>query len=188
MHYNVYWNSTHTFRNYFMFVNDFFIQTTGTAMGSPMAPNYANLYVKQYSILSKNIYCLTLLYGNGSFMVFLLYGGVMQNSSRHSMLFLTLVLSTWDLLCNLAHVKSVSLIFWLCVDNVLYTDIYRKPTDRNSLLRADSGHQLPLKNSFPYSQFCRIKIICQKQSDFERNMSEMQRNFKDSGYKMVRLK
>ena len=30
--------------NYFMFLNDFFIQMKGTAMGSPMAPNYANLY------------------------------------------------------------------------------------------------------------------------------------------------
>ena len=84
-------------------------------------------------------------------------GGVMPKSSRHSMLFLNLVLIIWDLLCNLTRVKSVSLIF--CEDNVLYTDLYRKPTDRNSLLRADSCHPLPLKNSLPYSQFCRIKII-----------------------------
>jgi hypothetical protein len=31
--------------NYFMFLNYFFIQTKGIAMGSPMAPNYANIYV-----------------------------------------------------------------------------------------------------------------------------------------------
>ena len=29
--------------DYFMFLNVFVIQTKGTAMGSPMAPNYANL-------------------------------------------------------------------------------------------------------------------------------------------------
>jgi hypothetical protein len=43
----------------------------------------------------------------------------------------------------------------LCEDNVLY----KKPTDHNSLLRADSCHPLPLKNSLPCSQFCRIKRI-----------------------------
>lgn len=42
-------------RNYFMFQNNFFIQMKGTAMGSPMAPNYANMYVrymKKQSILN----------------------------------------------------------------------------------------------------------------------------------------
>ncbi len=45
--------------------------------------------------------------------------------------------------------------------NILHTDLFTKPTARNSLLRADSCHPLPLKNSLPYSQFCRINRILQ---------------------------
>lgn len=33
--------------NYFKFEEDFYLQIKGTAMGSPFAPNYANLYVGQ---------------------------------------------------------------------------------------------------------------------------------------------
>jgi hypothetical protein len=127
--------------------------------------------------------CLTSLFWRGILMIFLFYGGVMQNSSRNIP-----VLSIWELLCNLTHVKSVSLIFWSCHDNVLYTDLYRKPTDRNRLLRADSCHPLPLKNCLSYSQLCWMKRMCKKQSDFDQNMAEAQRKWKErGGTKKVRL-
>ena len=34
--------------NYFFFRGVFFLQTKGTAMGSTMAPNYANLYLGMF--------------------------------------------------------------------------------------------------------------------------------------------
>ena len=47
--------------NYFKFLNYFFIQMKDTAMGSPMAPNYANLhvgYMEKQSVLNpfKNVF------------------------------------------------------------------------------------------------------------------------------------
>jgi hypothetical protein len=134
--------------------------------------------------LSKMFSCLRSLFGNGILMICLFYGGVMQNSSRRSMLFLTPVLSIWDLLCNLIHVKSVFMIFWSCVKIMFYTLIF---TGNRLIVTVRWGlivvNHFPWKNSLPYSQFWLIKIICKKQLDFDRNMAKTQRKFKERGYK-----
>ena len=137
--------------NYFMFLNDFFIQTKGTAMGSNMAPNYAIcMWVtwrnSLFSILSKMFSCLTSLFGNGILMIFLFYVWVMQNRSRHSR---TPVLIIWDLLCNLIHLKSVFLIFWSCVKIMFYTLIFT-----GSLLIVTVCWELIVVTHFPW------KIVC----------------------------
>ena len=56
-------------------------------------------------------------------------------------------------------------IFWIfsslrSMDIYLSTDLYCKPTDRNSLLRADSFHPTPLKKGLTISQFYRMFRIC----------------------------
>ena len=67
-------------------------------------------------------------------------------------------------------------------EHSFYTDLYTKPTDRNTLLKANSYHPLPLKNSLPYSQFCRLKRICKKESDFQLHLTETQNKFRKRGY------
>ncbi len=45
---------------------------------------------------------------------------------------------------------------YVCIDdNILFTTLYRKSTDRNSILHAKSFHHIPLKKGLPYSQFLR---------------------------------
>ena len=65
----------------------------------------------------------------------------------------------------------------------LYTDLYTKPTDSNTLLKADSYHPLHLKNSLPFSQLCRVKRICTRENDFDRNAEMMLNKFRTRGYK-----
>ena len=67
-------------------------------------------------------------------------------------------------------------------EHSFYTDLYIKSTDRNTLLKANSYHPLPLKNSLPYSQFCRLKRICKKESDFQLHLTETQNKFRKRGY------
>lgn len=64
----------------------------------------------------------------------------------------------------------------------LYTDLYTKQTDRNTLLKADSYHPLFLKNSLPYSQFCRVRRICKNDMDFTQNLKKTQQKFRMRGY------
>lgn len=52
-----------------------------------------------------------------------------------------------------------------------------------TLLCADSMHPLPLKNGLPYSQLCRVKLICGHQTDFDSNAKKMTDKFKMRGYK-----
>ncbi|CAB1320281.1 unnamed protein product, partial [Coregonus sp. 'balchen'] len=80
--------------------------------------------------------------------------------------------------------KKNYLDLWILKENdTLHTDLYTKPTDRNSLLRVDSMHPLPLKNGLPYSQLCRVKRICGHQSYFDSNAKKMTDTFKMRGYK-----
>ena len=75
----------------------------------------------------------------------------------------------------------------ICESNTLHPDLFTEPTAPNSLLRADSRHPLPLKNSLPYSQFCRVKRICSRKSDFDKNMAEMKNKFSVRGYKSTHI-
>lgn len=55
---------------------------------------------------------------------------------------------------------------WIIKENdALHSDLYTKSTNRNTLLRTDSMHPLPLKNGLSYSQLCTVKCNCGQPSD-----------------------
>lgn len=64
----------------------------------------------------------------------------------------------------------------------LHTSIFRKTTDRNTILRPDSFHPSWLKNNIPFGQFQRLKRICDTEEEFERNAQDMHQRFKTRGY------
>ena len=67
-------------------------------------------------------------------------------------------------------------------ENNLYTDLYVKPTDTNSYLKFNSAHPPRCKESFPYSQFLRIKRICTNEEDYIKHPSEKEKEFLEKGY------
>ncbi|XP_048085618.1 uncharacterized protein LOC125284521 isoform X2 [Alosa alosa] len=73
----------------------------------------------------------------------------------------------------------------ICVDTEggLHTSIYRKPTDRNTILRADSFHPANLISNIPYGQFQRLRRICDSDNDFEVQSTDIYERFKQRGYK-----
>ena len=174
--------------NYFMFQNDFYLQKKGVAMGSNMSCNFASLYVgylEKTKILNSVV--------NPFFPNLLVYRRYVDD-------IFCLFKGSADLLhgfCNFLNSASEHLRFtvnfdlhkvsfldtWIIrKDDMLYTDLYTKPTDRNSLLRADSCHPLPLKNSLPYSQLCRLKRICKDPNSFSEHSGIMIDKFRERGY------
>ena len=71
----------------------------------------------------------------------------------------------------------------VCVsDNKLTTDLYTKPTDRNTYLPFDSAHPNHCMRGLPYGQFLRIRRICSKDDDFKRHASKKAAQLLQHGY------
>jgi hypothetical protein len=67
-------------------------------------------------------------------------------------------------------------------NNRLTTDLYTKPTDTHSYLRYDSAHHPSCKKTLPYSQFLRLRRICNNDQLFEQHANEMHTHFVNQGY------
>lgn len=65
----------------------------------------------------------------------------------------------------------------------LSTDLYRKPTDRNTLLKGDSFHPRPLIKSLHMSQLSRIRRICSSDASYQKETTDLTQRFKERGYK-----
>ncbi len=60
--------------------------------------------------------------------------------------------------------------------------MFRKLTDKNTLLSADSHHPLPLKKGLPLSQLYRLKHICDSEEEFEKQSIILKNRFCSRGY------
>ena len=64
----------------------------------------------------------------------------------------------------------------------IQTAVFRKPTDQQTYLYAQSNQYKSLKDSIPYSQALRIKAICSATSEFSKNCDIITKRFKQRGY------
>ncbi|CAJ0954263.1 unnamed protein product [Ranitomeya imitator] len=173
--------------NFFIFEDDFFLQTCGTAMGSNVAPAYANLYMDRFE--------RDFVYTNPGFQqhalawyryiddVFCVWRGN-----------LTSLLEFYDTINTVRPELSFTLVHHsnevtfldtkIIKDSIgnLSTDIFTKPTDCNSLLLYNSCHPRSTKNSLPRSQFKRVTRIVSNPSTLESRLHEMSDKFKARQY------
>ncbi|CAJ0924715.1 unnamed protein product [Ranitomeya imitator] len=150
--------------NFFLFEDKFFLQTRGTTMGSNVAPPYANCYMADYE--------KTAIYTNDLFQtharvwkryiddIFCIWDGP-EETLKTFFLFLK---SSWPGLdftmsYNLKEINFLDTLVCKNEEGELSTDLFTKPTDRNSLLHYHSFHPTRMKNSIPKSQFKRVQRI-----------------------------
>ena len=175
--------------NFFLFGNSFYLQTSGVAMGSRMSPSFASLYVGHFEqdvIFNNKVNPYIGYISNWKRYlddIFFIWSGsenslnefhqFMNSQNRH--LKFTMA----------ANSKEMNFLDILIVkeDKKLKTNLYRKPTDRNSLLHGDSYHPLSLKRNLPISQFNRIRRICSSDEDYNIQAREMSDRFQKRGYK-----
>ncbi|CAB1353587.1 unnamed protein product, partial [Coregonus sp. 'balchen'] len=175
--------------NNFLFRGGFFLQTKGTVMGSTMAPNYANLYL---GMLEKQVMLnpdlnpflsnilLILRYLDDIFVIYtgtqgelLEFHAYLNSMNEHLHFTINYDLSPIRFLDVMVIKDKTS----------LSTDLYRKPTDRNTLLRGDSFHPSPLIKSLPISQFSRIRRICSSDASYQKQTTDLTQRFKERVYK-----
>ncbi len=174
-------------RNFFMFENDFFLQVRGAAMGSRMAPNYVGLFMGLFE--QDQVFALTnpflphiRLWRRYVDDIFLLWTGNQQELNEFFQ---------WINTCNRSlkftmssNIKEINYLDILIKreEKGFQTSVYKNPTDRNALLRADSFHPPALKRSLPISQYNRIRRLCSDDTDYEHQVDLLDMRFKERCY------
>ena len=170
--------------NNFRFDNKEFLQVGDTAMGTKLAPSFANLFMGHleeqfvYSYHLKPFIWKRFIddiffvwtYGPKELELFVQY----LNNCHHSIKF-TLESST-------EHVNYLDINISKNTNGCITTKLYCKPTDSHNYLLFSSEHPRHILNGIPYSQFVRVKRLCSKQEDFLSNCYMLSAHFARRGY------
>lgn len=129
----------------------------------------------------------TLSSGDVTLMVFVCFGLVQSQIWKSSMFIWITLTPTLNYLWNTVKIILLSLTLFKDDHGALHTSVFRKPTDRNTILHARSFHPKWLKENVPYGQFQRVRRICDLDNSFECKAKEMTSRFKERGYKNTTL-
>ena len=156
--------------NNFQFNDTNYLQIGGTAMGTRLAPSFANLYM--YHFEDKFVYPYHLQpqvwyrYIDDVFMIWDYGKDELDKFVTH--LNMCNANITFSSEISPTHLSFLDLKVKL-IENQLVTDLYTKPTDRNTYLPYNSAHPQHCMRGLPYGQFLRISRICSNNEDFEKH-------------------
>lgn len=173
-------------KNYFKFQDQYYLQQRGSAMGSPVAPNYANLFMGKFELdlmynhnpYSKFIKCYWRYIGD---LFFIWSGNADDLKEFHAFMNSRMESIKFTLCYDLERISFLDVMVKKEGSSV-YTEVYQKETDRNTFLQFSSYHSPALKRSLPYSQLLRIKRICNSEDSFESQVNDLCDSFKARGY------
>ncbi|XP_041428559.1 uncharacterized protein LOC121396962 [Xenopus laevis] len=178
-------------RNYFRFNSDFYLQIQGTSMGANMAPAYANIYMHLFEhmyVLNHPVYTKYIAvwrrYVDDMFMVWTGTEELLQEffgylNSVHDTIQFTMNIGPQTV--NYLDVQVT------LTENGFITDLYKKPTDRNNLLRRDSFHPVGVTKGLPKSQFIRARRITATDELYNNQAEELIEKFCARGYERREL-
>ena len=171
--------------NNFIFNGLNYIQINGTAMGTCMAPNYANLFMG--SLETKFLdSCLIkptkwLRYIDDIF--------ILWNSGRDKLLEFISSANSFHPSIKFTFEISDKVINFLDLtinktdENRLETDVYSKPTNAHLYLHYSSCHPRHTKNSLPYSLAYRLLRICSTNNLLTKRLEELKQFLLNRNYK-----
>ena len=169
--------------NNFEFNKTHYTQISGTAMGTRVAPSYANIFMAKFeheNVYPHRTHCLVWWrYIDDIFAIFNteidnINGFVHRLNQCHPTIKFTSEIS--DSSINFLDATIVK------VGNKLSIKSFTKPTDANNYLLYDSCHPQHCKDSLPYSQFLRIRRLCSNMTDFDKKVIDMGKHFLRRGY------
>ncbi|XP_071150518.1 uncharacterized protein [Mytilus edulis] len=176
-------------KNNFTFDGDHYLQVNGTAMGTKMAPSYANIFMGK---LEKQL-LETSVEKPLSWFRFIDDVDMKWNKSDEDLdTFITHANNIHPSI-KFTHEKSKSKIAFLdtsssLTEGIISTDLYSKPTDTHQYLSPKSCHPAHLTKSIPYSQALRVKRICSNTETTKRQLRKLETRLKKRGYKHRNIK
>ncbi|XP_074828142.1 uncharacterized protein LOC141998984 [Natator depressus] len=175
--------------NYFTFGDNVYLQISGTAMGTRMAPQYANIFMtdlEQRFLSSRPLTPLLYLSYIDDIFIIWTHGKEALEEFHHDF-------NNFHPTINLSLVQSTQEIHFLDTtmlinDGHINTTLYQKPTDRYSYLHASSFHPDHTTRSIVYSQALRYNRICSNPSDRDRHLQDLYQAFLQLQYPPVEVK
>ncbi|XP_042333917.1 uncharacterized protein LOC121936109 [Sceloporus undulatus] len=162
-------------------------------MGCKFAPELANLFMdnfeQQHILNEDNIYKTNILeFKRYLDDIFIIWNGS-ENELFNFQQSINSVHNTIKFELNFDNAKINFLDVLVVKKGVLLeTDLYRKETDTNSLLRYDSFHPRHMKQNLPYSQFLRLRRNCSGLMEFDKHAKTLIEQFVVRGYPKKSLK
>ena len=174
----------------FEFDSEYYIQKKGVAMGTKMGPCYACLFVGYVEVKM-------LLTYTGTKPIVLRryiddYIGISTSTKKELEDLMQYVndfhpsLSyTYDISDTSVNFLDISISM---TQRGLTTDISYKDTDTHSYLRYELAHPPSCRKGIPYSQFIRLRRICNNDHTFERRSDEMSEFLTQRGFPVNTIK
>lgn len=177
--------------NYLSFGDSTWRQISGTAMGTPMAVVFANLYLlvlewETYDILKQQpTFVKPLLFGRFIDDLFLI-----STDEENGLLFL----NTFDtrrerIKLDITHGKTVIILDLETTViesqqgySQIIVKIYQKPMNRYLYIPQFSHHQVSMFQSFITSEIRRYRLSCSLDTDFETTCTNFAQRLKERGY------
>jgi hypothetical protein len=170
--------------NYFEFNGMYFHQKQGTAMGTAMAPSYANLFMAELELDLLSRYPLQphlwLRFIDDIFMIWLhgpkeLTTFIEWLNQQHATIKFTAEHS-------MDQVNFLDLTVYKTDVGQLKTKTYHKPTDAGTYLHFSSCHPKSQRSSIPYSLYLSLKRNSTDQEEFLSSASHLTKTFEERGY------
>lgn len=155
-----------------MFDNEYYLQSQGTSMGSPFAPNYANLFMGLWEdryIFNNNPFVKNILFFKRYIDDILMGFTGSENELKVFSDYINSIYPTLHFTVEYSQEKIHFLDLSITVNEnkKLETSIYRKETDRNTILHSSSFHPDHIISNIPYGQFVRLRRICSEDDDYQ---------------------
>ena len=185
--------------NIFRFCNTFHIQKKGTAMGTPMAANYANLFMDMFetSLLNdfhKKTEKKPLIWLRFIDDIFFIWTDG-EDSLKEFLVFCQKYSETKNMKSAIKFeisqpTKTINFLD-VCItlnQQTLSTTVFSKPTDAHIYLNPKSCHPAHMIRNIPKSQFLRLRKICSDTSDYFKKSNEYLNFFIKQDYDGSKLK
>ena len=173
-------------KNYFLFDGNFYLQIHGTAMGTPCAPNYANIFMEDLEtrIISTAPGGRTpILWKRYIDDIYVIWTHSLDqlhefhahmNRLHHSIQF--------EMDFSLKELPFLDTITYFNTTGSINTTLYTKPTDICSLLHAQSFHPASSKKGIIYSQAIRYRRIITQDEELDFHLENLFRSLVSKGY------
>ncbi|CAJ0964250.1 unnamed protein product [Ranitomeya imitator] len=175
------------YENFFLYEDTYYVQCCGTAMGSNVAPAYANAYMSHFetnhvypeNLFKQHVRCYH-RYIDDIFLICtgpseLLLSFHQNLNSIHPELQFTIQ-------CDRNHIPFLDTMIHKDQSGKLTSDLFTKATDCNNLLHYSSSHPKATKNSLPRSQFTRLAKIVSDPAVLPIRLDTMSQKFRDRNY------